>query len=284
MRPSLLRTTPLRTVLFGTALLASPGLALAADAPCAASAPRALALDLAGARSVMFEVNSHTLHLDATPGAKASLDGRACAARAEQLDDLKISQQRDGDHLLVRLEARPGSWTGIGNSYAYLDMHASVPDDVLVQLKVGSGDAWATGAATLSADVGSGDVEISAVKGTVTAKVGSGDLKVDGAGALKLLALGSGDARIGRVRGAVTIGSIGSGDVDLHEVGPVDIGTLGSGDIDIRGVKGSVSVATIGSGDLDVRDVSGDLRVQRKGSGDIDHSGIGGSVSLPRKD
>ncbi|HBK46497.1 MAG TPA: hypothetical protein DDZ67_08705 [Xanthomonadaceae bacterium] len=274
----------MRHVLLSTLLLLSPTAAFA-EQHCQASEPRSLELDLAGARTVMFEVHSHDLHLDARPGARPAFAGRACASRADLLKDLTVTQQRSGDKLVVTLEARPGTWTGLGNGYAYLDMRATVPDDVLVQLKVGSGDAWASGASALSADLGSGDVDIRNIKGAVTAKVGSGDLDVTDVGSFDLLAVGSGDVKARNIRGTAKIGSIGSGDVDVETVGgAVEAGTVGSGDLGIAGVGGGVTVESIGSGDLDVRDVGGDLRVGRKGSGDIRHRGVRGAVSLPRKD
>lgn len=225
-------------------LLLAPALALA-EAPCQHSEARALKLDLAGVRTVRFDVHSHNLHVQASAGAGNSIDGRACASSADLLPHLQVLQRRDGDRLVVSLEADSVLRQAFNSGYAYLDMHAQVPDNVLVQLDVGSGDAWASGAASLSADIGSGDVEASATKGKVTAKVGSGDLTINGAGAFDLLGVGSGDVRASDIRGAASIG-------------------------------------TIGSGDLDVRDVDGALTLQRKGSGDVRHRDVRGAVSLPR--
>lgn len=283
-------------------LLSLPLTALADTPQCRFTAPRDLTLDLAGAKAVVFEVNQHDLVLTAGTG-PAKLGGRACASAEDLLRDLTVTQQKSGDTLVVRLqrEQRGGFSLG-GNRYAYLDLRGSVPDTVLVQFKVGSGDASGTGLHSASADVGSGDVTLKDIKGRVTAAVGSGDITLDGAGSLNLLNLGSGDFKGRNVRGTATVGNVGSGDVELDGVGgDVEIGVLGSGNIEARQVKGSARVGTVGSGevelrdiggsvsvdrhgsgDITVRDVRGDLTVNHSGSGDVRHSGIGGRITLPR--
>lgn len=283
-------------------LLLLPLSALAAEPQCKFNEPRDLKLDLAGAKAVVFEVNQHDLVLVAGPGAP-QLNGRACASNADWLRQLTVTQQKVDGKLVVRLlrEGRNPITVG-GNNYAYLDMRGSVPDNVLVQLKVGSGDASVTGVHSLSADVGSGDIKLQDIKGLVTAAIGSGDVILDGAGALNVLSVGSGDFKARNVRGNAKVGTIGSGDLTLDGVqgnvaldtigsgdadirqvkGNVVIGNVGSGDVDLRAVTGNVSVERHGSGDVTARDVGGDLTVAHSGSGDVRHSGVGGRVQLPR--
>src|SRR5690606_18101418 len=286
-----------RTLLLACAL-ALPITAYADDADCRHSQPRQLTLDMDGVSRVMFDIGAHKLRLDASPGAPGALEGRACASSADWLDDLKIEQRREGDRLHVRLyRDRQVRGIFLGRHYARLDLSGSVPDNVLVQLSVGSGDARVTGASSMSADVGSGDVEARAIAGLVTAKVGSGDIELDDIGSLNVLSIGSGDVEVSQVRGDLEVGSIGSGDLEvrgiggnasvgsigsgdanLYEVrGNVSIGSIGSGDVRLHGVGGNVTVNGIGSGDLDARDVGGDLKVASKGSGDVRHEGVAGS-------
>jgi len=255
-----------------------------ADEHCRFSQPKALELELAGAKAVVFEVNSHDLKLQASPGARAALSGRACASSQELLGQLSLTQEKVGDKLVVRLQRESrGMNINFGSSYAWLDIGGTLPDEVMVQLKVGSGDASLAGAQAMSADVGSGDVKARDIRGLATAAVGSGDIELDGVGALHVVSIGSGDVRVDGVRGDARIGSIGSGDLELRDVqGNVDIASIGSGDVDIGAVRGAVSLGTLGSGDLRVRD-AGSLRVQRTGSGSVDHSGIRGAVELPKK-
>ena len=271
----------IKPLLFALALL--PGVALA-DEHCKFSQPQAMDLALAGVKAVVFEVNSHDLRLQASPGARAALSGRACASSQDLLGQLSLTQEKVGDKLVVRLQRESrGLNIGFGSSYAWLDITGTLPDTLLVQLKVGSGDASLSGAQAMSADVGSGDVKARDIKALATAAVGSGDIELDNVGALHVVSIGSGDVRVGRVRGDARVGSIGSGDLELRDVqGNVEIDSIGSGDADIGGVRGTVGLGALGSGDLRVRDAGG-LRVRHSGSGSIDHSGIRGTVELPKK-
>ena len=251
---------------------------------CAHSAPRSLDLDLSGVKTVKFEVGANRLRLDATPGADGALAGRACAASAALLDGLTLTQYRDGDRLVVSLGRDRPLRISLGSSYSYLDIAGSVPDDVLVQLDVGSGEAYLAGASAASADVGSGEAGLRRIRGRATVKVGSGDIDIDDAGALKVLSIGSGEVEVRNLRGDAEVGSIGSGDFKLKRgAGSVSIDSIGSGDAALADVAGSVRVGSIGSGDLDVQGLGGDLVVDSLGSGDIDHGGVRGAVDVPRK-
>ena len=252
---------------------------------CRHASPQTLALDLEGVRTVRFEIGANKLRIDGAASPDATLRGRACASSAGLLERLVLDQSKSGDTLTVRLRRdTSGSIGWFANNYAYLDLTGQVPANVLVQAIVGSGDAWVTGVAAASADVGSGDAELRRIAGRVTAKVGSGDITIDDAGELKALSIGSGDVEARGIRGPVEIGSVGSGDFSLEgAAGDVRIGSLGSGDIDLRDVTGNVSVDSIGSGDLDVREVSGNLAVESKGSGDVSARDVRGTVTIPRK-
>jgi len=266
-------------------LLALPGIAWADDDHCKASEPRNLKLDLAGVKRVLFDVNSHDLHLQGVPGNAGSASGRACASSAELLKQLTLTQRRNGDELVVTLERESKGWNlSFGNNYAYLDIRASVPATLPVRLDVGSGDVEAVGLAALDVDTGSGDVKARDIRGAVGAKVGSGDVELQRIGALKVSSVGSGDFTARQIGGNAEVGTVGSGDLALDGVqGSVKIGVVGSGDADGSAVKGSVSVDSIGSGDLGVRDVGGDLTVSRKGSGEVNHHGVRGKVSVPKE-
>lgn len=268
----------------GAALPAPP--ALADDGrSCKHSAPQALTLDVGDARTIEFHVGSSKLRLDGQPGKAGRLQGRACASSAEELSRLSLEQARDGDRLVVRLarKERAGGWF-FGNRYAYFDLSGAVPQDIRVEVRVGSGDAWASGLAELGLTVGSGDAEARRIRGAVDARVGSGDIVLADVGGLDAGSIGSGDLEARGVRGDARVGSVGSGDLELADVrGSVDLGSVGSGDAHIQDVTGSVSIGSVGSGDVDVRRVGGDLRVRAVGSGSVDHDGVRGRVELPRK-
>lgn len=259
-----------------------PMLAHADEAHCKFSEPRKLDLDLAGAKSVLFKVGSSDLKLQASAGASGALSGRACASSADLLKDMQITQQRQGDKLVVTLMPEKKLTLSFGSSYWYMDLSGTVPDTVLVQLDVGSGDVALRGAKATSADVGSGDAELRDIAGQVTAKIGSGDLKVHGAGALKVLAVGSGDVEADAIRGQVEVGDVGSGDLTLRQTGSVKVGSVGSGDVKLRETAGDVVIGSIGSGDISADGVQGNLTVRRKGSGDVDTHGVTGKVDVPK--
>lgn len=245
-------------------LLLLPGLAAASD--CKHEDTRQLALDLDGISQVRFEVTSHDLRVDGVATeAAAPLRIRACASDPDYLPQLVVESSRRGDTLVVRIE-RKGRSSGVffSPTYAYLEVEARLPAGLAYDIDLGSGDAEINGVASLSAEVGSGDLAARAIAGTVTARVGSGDIELDDIGRLDLRSVGSGDLDASRVRGDVDVGSIGSGDVTLD------------------GVGGSVRAGRIGSGDLEVDDVAGDLVVEQLGSGDVGHGRVRGKISVPK--
>lgn len=266
------------------ALLLSAAAPAFADDPCTHSAPRNLQLDLAGVRNVVFDIGHNELRVDARPGGNGAVTGRACASDAAYLDQLKLTQQKSGDTLVVKAWRDGNSLSGLfGNRYAELRLSATLPDTLPVRLEVGSGDAWVNGTASLDATVGSGDLEIKRVRGKVSAKVGSGDIEIDDVGALHVPSIGSGDVSVRNVRGDVEVGSIGSGDFSLDRAGGrVKIGSIGSGDADVAGAGGAVEVGSIGSGDFEARGAAS-LSVRSVGSGDIEHRDVRGAVNVPRR-
>lgn len=241
-------------------------LAAQASDRCDHTATRDLRLDLAGVRSVRFEVGPHDLNVIAAPGRAGEVHGRACASSAERLAGLIVTQQRQGDTLVVTLgSGKSLNFNGfVINSYASLDVRATIPDSLPVQLEVGSGDAEIENVPSLNVQVSSGDAEVRRVRGTVTASVSSGDIELSDIGALDIHKVSSGDVKAHRIAQSVTVRRIGSGDVELTHVGR------------------DVTVDDIGSGGLSVNDVGGSLQVRSVGSGSVHQRGVRGQVSIPR--
>lgn len=256
------RQPTLRTTLLLLAATALLPLAAQAGERCEHSQPRNLQLDLAGIKAVVFEIGPDDLKLTGATGARAAISGHACASEAASLKDMTLTQQRVGDKLVVRAEHHYG--LGFNFGYRYMKLQASVPDNLLVQLKVGSGDAEVDNVAALSIDLGSGDVEARNVRGAVTADLGSGDIELERIGSLRVISVGSGDLKAGPIGGDARLGSIGSGDVELRQVG------------------GSVELERLGSGDFSVEGARGDLTVRKVGSGSVHHSGVAGRVSVDK--
>lgn len=244
-------------------LLLAPMTASAASR-CAFEAPRNQMLDLAGVRAVQISVHGQDLELLGTSSSSLVVTGRACASDQNRLDGLKLTQRRDGDQLILDMVSGSGSHFSLfGSAYANLELTMQLPANLPVTLDVGSGDATVSALQQLEARVGSGDLEVNAIRDRLKVSVGSGDVKARDLGALTLSSIGSGDLVADNIRGDVTIGSIGSGDVTVRQVG------------------GNVHADTLGSGDLNVREVTGDLQLGAKGSGDVGHSGVKGKVSVP---
>lgn len=243
-------------------------LAVYASDQCKYEAQRNLSADLAGVRSVQFEVNSYDLHVTGSSNARGlELTGRACASSQDALDGLTVTQHREGDRLVIGLGGdRHFSISLFGSSYTDLDVNVTLPANLPVNVDVGSGDAHVTGVAALESRVGSGDLHVQQIAGKFSTSVGSGDV----------------DARD---LGSVEVGSVGSGDFKARGIkGDARIGSIGSGDVDFIDVTGNVHADTIGSGDLTVENVGGDFHLGAKGSGDVNYHGVKGKVSVPRDD
>lgn len=250
--------------LFLAALLFAPLVSHADE--CKYQAPRNLTLDLAGVREVQVDLHSYDLHLNGDGGAKGgTVTGRACASDPKLLDELVVTQRREGDRLIVEAGSEHHMSVSIFmHSSTSLKLDMQLPAQMPVVLNVGSGDASVTGVQRLQTKVGSGDLHVHKIAGAFATSVGSGVVEVNDVGSLDVGSVGSGDLKVDGVRGDARVGSVGSGDVT------------------IRAVTGGVRVDTLGSGDLRVRDVRGDFSVGAKGSGDISHSGVMGKVSVPR--
>ncbi|MCB1554926.1 MAG: DUF4097 family beta strand repeat protein [Xanthomonadales bacterium] len=251
----------------------------ASASECANSEPRPLDLDLTGIERVEFDLGGSTLRLHA--GASPSVRAKACSSHADQLDKIQLVQSRNGSTLVIRAESK-AEWSGIffATTYGYLDIDATLPAGLPLDLQVGSGEADVVGIEAVMADVGSGDLKVRDAR-SLKLDVGSGDAEVENVAGSVEVEVGSGDAQI-RGAGDIANAEVGSGDLEIENVrGDVHIDSIGSGDLTVRTVDGSVSAGKIGSGDLVTRDVKGDLSVRRIGSGDVSHSGVGGRVDLP---
>lgn len=248
------------------ALLLAPFTAFAS--PCKFEAPRNLQLDLAGVTSVQIDVHSYDLHLIGNDSNKGlNLTGRACASDKSALQQLQVTQHREGDQLRIDIGGDSHfSFNLFGSSYANLEVTVQMPASMPVTVGVGSGDADVSGVRQLQSIVGSGDLHVRQVAGKFSTSVGSGDVDATDVGNLEVGSVGSGDLKASGIKGDARIGGIGSGDVTLRQVG------------------GSVSASTLGSGDLTVNDVAGDFTLAAKGSGDVNHSGVKGKVSVPHDD
>ena len=143
----------------------------------------------------------------------------------------------------------------------------------------------------IRAHTGSGDQDVSGLKGNVDLESGSGDMKLARLTGDLHFQTGSGNVRGHELAGPLRA-KAGSGDIDIEETsqGDVDIRT-GSGNITVKGVNGGFR-AEAGSGDIHGQGLPKNLWSVRTGSGnvnlqvpsdaafDVDISSSSGSVTL----
>ena len=254
---------------------------------CEHSAPRDSVLNLSGIKTVIFDIGPHELSVTGGKAGSGSIRGKACASDAKRLAGLVVTQQRKGDKLIVRAEHKglmnKGGWSG--KNYAYLTLAATLPDSLAIQVKLGSGNVVVDGVASLSADVGSGDLEARHVRGIFYADLDSGDIQASDVGGLHVVTIGSGDFSARDVHGASWVGEVNSGDLSIANAkGRIQIDSVGSGDATVSNIVGDVMVRNLGSGDFQANDISGDLVVDSVGSGSVGHRNINGRVHVPKND
>ena len=182
------------------------------------------------------------------------------------------TEQVVDDVLRVRADCNAAlSWCAV--SYVL-----EVPSGIAVLARTGSGSFEASGTGEVQADTGSGDIELSSVRGDADVRSGSGEVTVDRVtGGSVVARTGSGDITVSRSEVERVSGRTGSGDVEVGlTVEPEEVlARTGSGDVDVELPRGDASYAVTvrtGSGDqrVDVRtDPSSDRVVDvQTGSGD----------------
>src|SRR3984885_12268851 len=127
----------------------------------------------------------------------------------------------------------------------------------------------------LTAESGSGDLQLSNLNGTVRAHTGSGSIRADKLGAGSRLETGSGSIEATNLMGSTTL-QTGSGEVRA-ELGSArgEVAGTGSGTIKLTGVQGAIKVGSGARFTLDAQTGSGsvktDLPLTMRGSLDKHH-------------
>ncbi|HET8897641.1 MAG TPA: DUF4097 family beta strand repeat-containing protein [Rhodanobacteraceae bacterium] len=248
------------------ALLLVPTLGAAAE-HCEYRLPQDAAVPLDGTTTVVFDIGRHHLVLAAgAAGGPVVMQGAACASSVENLHLLKVTRTHEGDKLVIRARGGDEVASGwIGRNYANIDLTATIPAGVPVQVRAGSGKVSASGVQDIDVAADSGQVEIHA------------------AGGLVKLSLGTGEARVEDV-GRLAIGTLGAGTIRVRNVaGDVDVDHVEDGDLSLRDIHGNVVVNAVGSGEVDVDTVTGNLTVHSLDpDGDVNVDEVDGSVSVPK--
>jgi hypothetical protein len=146
----------------------------------------------------------------------------------------------------------------------------------------GSGRISVTSAGDSIVDnMGSGDINLGAVRNLQAVLTGSGNFTVDQSGNTFLQNQGSGDVRLTRTAG-LKVQLNGSGDLSLGSVmGGLNVVNNGSSDIAIERVGGPVTLDISGSGDVSIAGGQVPAFVLRgSGSGDVSFDGITNTVNV----
>ena len=259
-------------------LLAAPALAAAED--CDYSRPVDVELDAAGASRLDLDAAAGFLIIEGERGAsQVTIEGRACASRESMLDDIELAADRRGDRIVVEVDIPElnFSWRG----YARLDLTVTVPADLALRVRDGSGETRISNVASLDLEDGSGEIEVSDVFGDVSVHDGSGEIELRDITGMVTLSDGSGEIDV-RNAGGVHIEEDGSGEIEIsHVQGDVEIDSDGSGGITIRDVTGTVVVGSDGSGSIWVSQVSGGFELRSDGSGSVHLDDVAGTVKMP---
>ncbi|MGZ8868144.1 MAG: DUF4097 family beta strand repeat-containing protein [Thermoanaerobaculia bacterium] len=218
--------------------------AATASADCDHTAPHRLTADLKGATSVAVIGRAGSLRVIGGPGGGVTATGTACASDRDFLAEMRIAARRDGPELVIEAIV-PGRTVLFGWHDAKLDLEVTVPQNIPIRIKDGSGSIEVRDVAQLEVVDGSGELDIRGVRGNVEVTDGSGSLSIRDV----------------------------AGDVRVED---------GSGGIEVEGVRGSVRIVEDGSGSIDVDEVRGNFTVERDGSGGVQWDRVSGTVRVPK--
>ena len=219
------------------------------------AALESLSLDVgAGKLTINGNANSHEVRVVA----------KACASSSRRLEQTDLKYRVRGSDLEVRTEfdRERGilGWLNFGNSYAYVDIEVTMPNNLYLDVHDGSGGIEITDVSALSLDDGSGSIFIENVSGNVSVEDGSGPITISG------------------VNGKVSV-SDGSGPINIRDSNEVVIINDGSGEINIEHIRTNVNIYDDGSGSIRIHDVAGNVALGDTGSGSVDVSEVAGTYS-----
>jgi hypothetical protein len=227
-----------------------------------------LTLDLSASDVLAISAAAGDLEIVGVSGSdQAVIRGKACASKEVWLEESEVNTITGRRaEINVKLPKVSGGWSWSGNSYAWLDLHVEVPQEMVLEVKDSSGDMLLKNIAALQLQDSSGDIEIEDARGTVSISDSSGDIDIDEAD------------------GDLTIEADSSGDIYASDInGSVLVKRDSSGDIRVSHVRDNFIVERDSSGDIRATDVGGDFRVLKDGSGGIRSSDVKGEIQLPEK-
>ena len=184
-------------------------------------------------------------------------------AQALIRDKMKLSLERDGDKAVLVAGFEETSGLRIfGNRL--INLTVGLPRDL--DLKV---------------EDGSGNIELSGIRGDIDIDDGSGSIRIGDIGGNAVINDGSGDIELSGIRGDIDIDD-GSGEIVVNDGGGFIGIRDGSGSISVTNVVGDVEISD-GSGSIRIDGVEKNVTIKDDGSGSVDISGVKGRISKPPK-
>lgn len=248
-------------VLGTIACLLGSAAAAAWDLECAHGADRRATVETTGATRVVIAARAGDLQVRPATNGTLVAAGRACASSAAFLAETNVRAFREGTTLRVEV-LTPEQMSGLGISYATLDLTVDVPGTLPVEITDSSGDLEARDLRVARIEDSSGDIRLSNVRGDVAISDSSGDVRVHEAA--------------GRVQVRDS-----SGDIVILGAQAVDIPSDSSGDIVIERIAGDVRIERDSSGDVRVSDVDGSFALLSDTSGEVRIAHVKGDVQVP---
>ena len=223
--------------------------------------------------SVPVNNNAHTVQISSHAGdvritgetglKTVTARGRACAPDAALLPRFELSgRDKDGK---IQIETDIPDWQHGPESPTYMLLDVRVPDNLAVQVEVGSGGLDVRGVNSLEIEDEFGDLLVDGTDGDVTIESRAGEVFLLNIGGNLLLDKGSGETTIRNVKGSVEIPRNASGEIIIEEVGS------------------DVIIRADGNGDITVTRVAGGLTIEQDPSGDINYDEVRGSVQIPER-
>ena len=185
-------------------------------------APRATTTPATGVTKVVVIASAGSLKVNGRGGAtEIKATGTAYASTESLLEKTQLVATRSGSQ--VTIEAQIPETTVLPSGS--LDFDVSVPANVAVEVRDGSGSIDIDNVASVDLNDGSGSIEIENVSGSIRITDGSGSIDVKKVGgSVTVTADGSGSVSVADVKGDFTVGKKGSGHIDYERVsGKVNI-------------------------------------------------------------
>jgi DUF4097 and DUF4098 domain-containing protein YvlB len=191
-------------------------------------------------------------HVNTGPAGTVSIHGEI---------QVRAWSDKSGQRRVDDVQSRPpvsqdGTVVRIGNSSfsskdVSIDYTITVPADSEIRATTGSGDLEITGLkGPANFTAGSGDIKASSISGDVQVTGGSGGIELSEIGGQVQAHAGSGDITLDRIHGDVHL-QTGSGSLEITDAGGKLEASTTSGDVTIRGASEDIRVRT-SSGDVTV--------------------------------